>query len=516
MRLAAAEHEQLVELRARLSAIVESAGDAIISKTPNGIITSWNRGAERIFGYNADEMVGQNILTLVPPERTAEETRFLQQLQQGRTIEDYETVRIGKNGQRIHVNLSISPIFNENGEVMGATKIARDITAIKRTQDELEGSVRENLNLRAALDEHAIVAKTDPQGRITYANDKFCAISKYSRAELLGQDHRLVNSGYHSQEFFRDLWSTIGRGGVWKGEIRNRAKDGSHYWVATTIVPFLDADSKPYQYIALRSDITGLKTIEEEVRRLNEGLAQRVEERTRELAASNRELEATNKELEAFSYSVSHDLRAPLRHISGFVNLILKSGVALPPETARQIGIIANSATQMGRLVDDLLVFSRMGRKEMRKSAVNMDQLVKETLQKLKPEMEGRNIVWKQSPLPEVQADPSMLCQVLINLISNAIKYTRPRDPAEIEIGCHAASADEHVFFVRDNGVGFDMRYSDKLFGVFQRLHLDEEFEGTGIGLANVRRIIQRHGGRAWGEGKLNAGATFYFSLPKK
>ena len=170
----------------------------------------------------------------------------------------------------------------------------------------------------------------------------------------------------------------------------------------------------------------------------------------------------------------------------------------------------------MGKLIDDLLQFSRMGRTELRQHRLELTGLVAECIQQLKPEINGRNILWQQNPLPAVRADPALLFQVLINLLSNAIKYTRPRDPATIEIGCASGPGQETVIYVRDNGAGFDMRYSDKLFGVFQRLHTDEEFEGTGIGLASVRRIIARHGGRTWAEGKVNEGATFYFSLPSR
>jgi len=378
-----------------------------------------------------------------------------------------------------------------------------------RPEQQLAASLKEINDLRAALDEHAIVAVTDPQGKITYVNDKFSAISKYSRQELVGQDHRIISSAYHPKEFIRGLWTTIAQGGIWKGELRNRAKDGTIYWVATTIVPFLNADGRPYQYVSIRTDVTAWKNAEEEVNKLNQDLALRVSERTAQL-------QSANKELEAFSYSVSHDLRAPIRHIDGFVGLLRKSaGQDLSEASRRYLDIIADSAKQMGRLIDDLLVFCKMGRAELRQSRVNLEDLVRESIHKLQPETEGRNISWKIGPLPEVQADKSMLCQVVINLLGNAVKYTRPRDPAEIEIGSSSPSPDQVVVFFRDNGVGFDMKYADKLFGVFQRLHFDEEFEGTGIGLANVRRIVGRHGGRTWAEGKVDAGATFYFSLPK-
>ncbi|MGA9408334.1 MAG: ATP-binding protein, partial [Bacteroidota bacterium] len=223
---------------------------------------------------------------------------------------------------------------------------------------------------------------------------------------------------------------------------------------------------------------------------------------------------AANKELEAFSYPVSHDLRAPLRHIDGFADLLLKHAAWTLDEKGRGfLTRISDSAKQMGVLIDELLVFSRMGRTEMRAAKVNLDRMVKEAVDSLKEETLGRDMTWNIRVLPEVEADEAMLRLVFQNLLGNAVKYTRRCEKTEIEIG-RAAKPDEYEFFVRDNGAGFDMQYADKLFGVFQRLHRSDEFEGTGIGLANVRRIIQRHGGRTWAEGKVDEGATFYFSLP--
>jgi light-regulated signal transduction histidine kinase (bacteriophytochrome) len=227
------------------------------------------------------------------------------------------------------------------------------------------------------------------------------------------------------------------------------------------------------------------------------------------------QLEAANKELESFSYSVSHDLRAPIRHIHGFVGLLNKSaGSELSPQSQRYLDTISRAAIKMGRLIDALLMYSRIGRAEMRQCNVDLQDLLEETVRALQPETEGRQIRWKKGRLPEVQADPSLLRQVFINLISNAIKYTRPRQSAEIEIGCEEEKGREIVIFVRDNGVGFNQEHALKLFGVFQRLHSEEEFEGTGVGLASVYRIITRHGGRTWAEGKVGQGAAFYFSLP--
>jgi PAS domain S-box-containing protein len=628
------------------------------------------------------------------------------------------------------------------------------------TEQQLKASLKEIHDLKAALDEHAIVAITDPQGKITYVNDKFCAISQYSRDELLGQDHRLINSGYHPKEFIRDLWTTIARGQVWKGEIKNRAKDGSFYWVDTTIVPFLNDDGKPRQFVAIRADITERKRVEEALRRSQVELKSLVEQapisiamfdrQMRYLVASRRwvadygrgrdnligllhyeihpdlpeawkdihrrglagellkndddvwihpdgsknwlrwavhpwrdaqdeiggiiivaediterkraegwlreseqrfqtmansisqlawiaradgfifwynrrwyeytgttpaqmegwgwqgvhdpqrlpevvaqwtaaiaagqpfemefplrgadgrfrrfltralpfkdasgrveqwfgtntdvdelkrveeeikilnaeleqrvarrtaELEAANKELEAFSYSVSHDLRAPLRAICGFAAIVVEDhGSRLPAEGRNYLERVRKGGERMGELIDDLLLFSRLSRQPLERRQVPMARLVAEVLEELHPNADNHPVEIRVGELASSPGDPALLKQVWINLVSNALKYTRGRQPAIVEIGGERQNGGI-IYFVRDNGVGFDMQYADKLFGVFQRLHRADEFEGTGVGLAIVERIIHRHGGRVWAEAAPDRGATFYFTLEGK
>ena len=916
------ERTRAQETSERLAAVVESSDDAIISKTLDGIITAWNHGAEKVFGYSASEAIGKSIRMLMPPEHANEIAEILEQIGRGESVGHHEAVRVRKDGTYIDVSDTISPIRNSSGVVVGASKIARDITERKRAEDALreslatsEAALKELADQKFALDQHAIVAVTDVQGTITYVNERFCAISQYSRGELIGQNHRLLNSGHHSKEFFQEMYRTIANGKVWQGEIKNRAKDSSFYWVATTIVPTLNADGKPRQYVAIRADITERKQTEEalrqsderrkialetaklgdweldlttgqatrslrhdeifgyqsllpewsfdlflrhihpddrervredfqacasqgkrwdfecrilcpngdmrwiwacgdhyrnpsgnatrmfgiveditarkhaeeelreseerfqamangiqqlawmaeadgsvfwynqrwydytgttfeqtkgwtwesvhdpavlpkvlegwrkaltagtpldmeyplrgadgsfrmfltrvmpvknsegrvvrwlgtntdiselkqaekrlaqlaaelaqqaealagsrrdleiqsltlrsvldsmveglvatneqgkfvlwnpaaerilgmsaaqiaspewtahyglflpdrvtpfpseeiplvralrgevtttemfvrnatvaegawievsagpmidkegaisggvaafrditqrraderEIRKLNDGLEIRVAERTAQL-------ETANKELESFSYSVSHDLRAPLRHIIGFSKLLVEEfGLTLDPGAQRYLDRIQAGTQKMGLLVDELLNLAKVGRHAIARRATKLNALVAEVVTILEPDFQGREIQWVIADLPLVECDPVLVKQIFQNLLANALKFTRARAPAVIQISyIENPENGQPVFVVRDNGIGFNMKYVDKLFGVFQRLHNPEDFEGTGIGLATVQRIVHKHGGRIWAEGEVDKGAAFFFTL---
>ncbi len=348
----------------------------------------------------------------------------------------------------------------------------------------------------------------DPRGYITSWNDGAARIKGYRAEEIIGQRFTCF---YPTEDVTRgkpDLELKVAADkGVYEEEGWRVRKDGSRFWAHVSITALRDDDGQLRGFGKVTRDVTEPKRAEDEIRRLNAELESRVTVRTAELTAAN-------KELEAFTYTAAHDLRAPLRHMHGFVGALREDCYdQLDGDGRRYLDKIATSSRDMGLLLDDLLNFSRLGRVELRHERVDLNRTVLHIRQELAPECEGRMLAWQVAELPVVQGDPTLLHQLLFNLISNAVKYTRRCDNARIEIGV-ARVVGEEAIFVRDNGAGFEMEYVEKLFHVFQRLHRPDEFEGTGIGLAIVRRIAERHGARAWAEGAPGRGATFYVSLP--
>jgi PAS domain S-box-containing protein len=402
-------------------------------------------------------------------------------------------------------------------------KVAGRTAELGKTNEQLQQEVaermraEENLRERASLLDltHDTVFVRDMNDVITYWNRGAEELYGWTNQEAVGQvSHQLMATIF--PEPLDEINTNLLRTGRWEGELIHATRDGTRVVAASRWSLQRDDAGNPTAILETNNNITERKQAEEALRRSRDELEIKVKERTGELRKMNADLQSVNKELEAFAYSVSHDLRAPVRHIAGFTELLQKhSDAVLDDKSRHHISMILDSAKRMGSLVDDLLAFSRIGRAEAQKTTVHLEPLVKGVVGEIAPDTKGRKIVWHIGNLPICYGDPAMLRVVFGNLVSNAVKFTRICLQAEIEISSENHSPDEVVVFVKDNGVGFDMKYKDKLFGVFQRLHSQEAFEGTGIGLATVQRIVQGHGGRVWAEASVNNGATFYVALPK-
>jgi PAS domain S-box-containing protein len=775
------ERKQAEETRERLSLIVDSSDDAIISKTLDGIITAWNRGAEKVFGYPATEILGKSMLMLLPPERIAEEANILDRIGRGKSVEHFETVRVRKDGTAIDVSVTISPIRNGNGVIVGASKIARDITQRKQAEDALrEKERRLSESQRIAHIGSWAYDLKDPAGRLVWSDELYClygvtpetfvptmesllslvvredrpliqnwmtacaageepadmdfrlmlpdgtvrvfsrrgelqydADNKPSRLVGTSQDiteRRQVEAALRESEerllamangipqlawiagvdgsiyWYNQRWyeftgttleqmqgwgwqsvhhpdflpevlakwtSAIAEGNPLEMEFPLRGADGLFRAFLTRVMPLKDAEGRVVRWFGTNTDISELKQTEERlalqaeelrhsrqalerqafmlqtvldsmveglvaadqhgkfilwnpaaekimglgvtelpsgewsahyglyltdtvtpipagetplertlrgevvstevflrqaganlglwleangsplidkdggllggvlafrditrrktdelvIRKLNEELEEKIAKRTEQLEASNRELEA-------FSYSVSHDLRTPLRHIAGFSRILVKEfGPTMAVEAQEHLQRIEDAVSRMGQLIDALLKLAVLRRQPLRLRHSELNPIVQEVVSMLQPECEGRDVEWRIAQLPALDCDPILMTQVFQNLLGNALKYSRDRAKAVIEVDSFQQPGEPAVIFVRDNGAGFNLKYAEKLFGVFQRFHTTSEFEGTGVGLATVHRIIQKHGGIIWAEAEPDHGATFYFAL---
>jgi PAS domain S-box-containing protein len=380
-----------------------------------------------------------------------------------------------------------------------------EVSERRKSQEALRIANAYNRSLiEASLDPLVTI---DPEGKISDVNSATEAITGYSRSDLIGTDF----SDYFTEpKKAREGYMRVFQEGfVQDYPLAIRQRSGHVTPVLYNASVYRDDSGNVIGVFAAARDVTEIKKAYEEVQKSRDQLEIRVQERTADLSAAN-------KELESFSYTVSHDLRAPLRAIDGFTKMILDDTSAqLDEETKRRFGIIRKNTQVMGQLIDDLLSFSRLGRTEMRLSEIDMTRLAADVADDLRPKDDGRIIDMKISRLPAARGDRTLLRQVMVNLMSNAVKFTKKRQSPVIEVGGHEAGV-ENVYYVRDNGAGFDMKYYDKLFGVFQRLHSTSDYEGTGVGLAIVQRIIRRHNGRVWAEGEIDKGACFYFTLPRK
>jgi PAS domain S-box-containing protein len=498
--------EDLAKERTLLRTVIDNIPDTVYAKDTLGRKTLSNRADMQFMGVaNEVEVLGKTDEEIFSTNsETQLDTSEKQIFETGQPMINEEDLINNASNQPRWLLTSKLPLHDSEGRIIGLVGIGHDITERKHTEEAL----RESENTLASIYQLAPIgiSLNDEEGRFVQVNDAYCRIYEFSREELIGQHFSVIipsdQAGAAEDAFTRILNGNLNI----PAERKRQRKNGSIVYIQASNALLVREDGHRL-VITVVTDITERKKAEEEIRRLNTDLEYRVVERTAQL-------ESINRELESFSYSVSHDLRAPLRAIDGFSRILQKNyGSDLSAEASGLLDSVRASAHQMSRLIDDLLRFSRLNKKPVNRQQVENIELVKQALVTLSHEQDGRQIEIETGDIPGCQGDPALLLEVWVNLISNALKYTRRCEIARINIGSYVAETGEPVYYVKDNGVGFDMQYADKLFGVFQRLHSSEEFEGSGVGLALVERIILRHGGHIWAEAQPDAGAAFYFKL---
>ena len=489
--------------------LIESNVDALMTTDPTGIITDVNKQMEILTGCTRDELIGAPFKDSFTDPGRAE--AGIKRVLNERKVTDYELTARASDGRETVVSYNATTFYDRKRKLQGVFAAARDVTDRKRADGLTAQALRELNYVKAAIDEHAIVAITDTRGKITYVNDKLCTISKYSRDELLGQDHRIVNSGFHSKEFIRDIWKTIGEGRVWKGEIKNRAKDGSIYWVDTTIVPYMGDDGKPLQYIAIRADITERKQFE-----------QSLQETNAKLDSAKSVAERANVSKSDFLSNMSHELRTPLNAILGLSEALLEQ--VSGPLTARQVKsvtTISTSGAHLLTLINDILDLSKVesGNLELNAEMVNVQEFCESCLLFVRTQAAQKNIevgFEHEDSVRQFSADPRRLKQILVNLLTNAVKFTQPGGRIGLIVGA-PDEGDVVRFTVWDTGIGIEPVNHKKLFRAFTQIDssLSRGQEGTGLGLVLVAKLVELHGGSVSFESEPGKGSRFNVMLPR-
>jgi PAS domain S-box-containing protein len=509
--------------------LVDSVKDyAIFMVDTEGHVMSWNKGAARIKGYTSSEIIGKHISVFYTEEeiKNNEPYNNLQKAIELGRFED-EGWRVRKNGSLFWASVVFTALKNSSGELIGFGKVTRDMSRRKKAEEEinrlnrqleeqLQKSLSEAIDYKHALDESAIIAITDKQGILTHVNENFCAISKYSENELIGQDLHMINSGHHAKQFMEDLWVTISQGAVWRNELKNRAKDGSFYWVDITIVPFIDESGKPYQYLAICNDITSRKSAEEELARINSDLEKKIRERTLELTKALEREKESNEIKSLFVSLASHEFRTPLSAILSSVSLISHyKEKDQDDKRQKHIDRIKSSVGVLTGILDDFLSLEKLehGKMEVVFTPFHLEEYIKNLLDEMEGMLARKNqrIHFDYNGATIVVSDNKILGNILLNLLSNASKYSA--SDKEIEI---SASVTPKTFSieVKDKGMGIPEEAQKNLFTKFYRGQNALHIQGTGLGLHIVKNYVELLGGSIHFASREKEGTTFHLEFP--
>jgi PAS domain S-box-containing protein len=508
--------QALRESEEQYRTLIEKIQAAVVVHNADTSILMSNSLAQEFLGLTRDQMLGK--MSIDPYWHFSDENgKYVDidkypvnlVLSTGKKLRNY-VLRVHRPSleNEVWVLVNADPVYNKDKQIIQVIVTFIDITQRKKAQSDLE----EERKLFIGGPNVAFKWKSDEGWSIEYVSPNIAKVFGYSPEYLMNSKIKYINLIHQNDlKYITDeiRINEEKKLSYFELEYRIIRADGEPRWIYNFITVVRDSNGEVTHYNGHIIDITEDKQAKDEIQKLNLNLEQRVAERTKQL-------ESLNKELESFSYSISHDLREPLFHIEGYIRLLEeKVNSSLDNEGRSFISSIYKSTKHMTHLIDDILTFSRTGYQELIFNSVDMSKLVDDVIVEFKTEFLNRTIHWNISSLPEVKGDKILLHQVFTNLISNAIKFSAHKTQAKIDIG-HLVSESENIFYVRDNGAGFDMKFVNRLFNTFERLHSKEEYKGTGIGLANVRRIIERHGGRTWADGEVNKGATFYFSIPNE